>query len=335
MDRIKAFISGNVAMIGLAAIIIVGAAVSPIFLSLENVRDLLRSASIMGLVSIGMTFVILCGSIDLSVSSVFSLSCYFFTVLGNRSPALAIAVPILVGIAVGLLNGFIINKMSIPPFVGTLATMLLIRGLVLALSNNATIYKGALPPALSYIGRGMVTPYISFPLVLFVLITLAVSFVMKRRYIGRAMYIVGGNVEAAKLMGVSVRGTMYTAHALCGCMASLGGIVFASRVGSSYPLAGNGYELYAIAAVVIGGAQLNGGIGKISGTFFGSLIMGSFSNIFRLQKLLDPLWEHAIVGSVLLIVIMLQSLAEIYGSARKKGSRNPTEPRGGSVARNG
>ncbi|HBF38984.1 MAG TPA: ABC transporter permease [Firmicutes bacterium] len=330
MKNFKTFILDNVTLLGLITVIIIGALVSPTFLSLQNTSNLLRSASIMGLVSVGMTFVILCGSIDLSVSSVFSLSCYFFIVLSRYSVVLAILVPLVVGVVVGLVNGFLINKMAIPAFVGTLATMLLVRGLVLAFSNNVTVNVGTLPPVLSFIGRGVFLQYISFPLILFILVVAITSFVLKKRFIGRTMYIVGGNAEAAKMMGVSVQKTLFTAHALCGMMAGFAGIIFASRVGSSYPLAGNGYELYAIASVVIGGAALTGGIGKMTGTLFGSLIMGSFSNIFKLQRFIDPQWEFVMIGVILLAVVIVQSLASKYGSVGRKDTKDYVESLGNS-----
>jgi len=316
MNRIKYFISENAALIGLIVIFVIGASVSSSFLTLENITNVFRSASIMGLVSVGMTFVILCGSIDLSVSSVFSLCSYFFILFSQRSIILAIIVPLLVGTAMGLINGFLINKLSIPAFVGTLSTMLFARGLVLMLTKESTVTLGELPPLLNFLGRGMVFKTIfSFPLILFIIVIIITSFILKKRYIGRSMYIVGGNAEAAKLMGVSVQKTLYTAHALSGFMAALAGMIFASRVGSAVPLAGTGYELYAIAAVVIGGAPLTGGIGKMTGTLFGSLIMGSFSNIFNMQKLLHPLWEKVFVGAILLLVVLVQSAISLYGSS--------------------
>ena len=308
MQKIRSFISNNVALVGLIAVILIGISVSSSFLTLENITNVLRSASIMGIVSVGMTFVIICGSIDLSVSSVFSLCGYFFIALAQKSMILAILVPLAIGTAIGLINAFIINKMNIPAFVGTLATMLLARGLVLMLTNEVTVKFGELPPMLTFIGRGMFFGSIfSFPFILFISVIIIMSYVMNKQSIGRAMYIVGGNSEAAKLMGVSVSKTLFTAHALSGFMAALGGIIFASRVGSAVPLAGTGYEMYAIAGVVIGGALLSGGVGKMTGTLFGSLIMGSFSNIFSMQKMLDPLWEKVVVGVILLTVVILQS----------------------------
>jgi ribose transport system permease protein len=308
LDKVKLFISKNVAFAGLVFVIIIGGFVNPLFLTLENINNMLRSASIIGFVAIGMTFVILCGSIDLSASSVFAFSGYLFITLGQGAPVLAIIIPLLAGVVIGFVNGFLVTKMSIPAFVGTLATMIFVRSLVLICTRETTINGGNIADILKFLGRGNVLPYISTPFVLFILITLLVAYMMKRRPIGRAMYIVGGNAEAAKMMGVSPQNTLIVAHVFCGLMASFGGIIFASRIGSALPLAGTGYELYAIASVVIGGAELSGGKGKISGTFFGALVMGSFSNIFNMQRILNAVWQNVVIGSVLLLVIFIQAL---------------------------
>jgi ribose/xylose/arabinose/galactoside ABC-type transport system permease subunit len=249
----------------------------------------------------------------LSVSSVFSLSGFLFILLSKYSIALAICGPLVAGLIVGLFNGLLITWFSIPAFVATLATMIFVRGLVLVVTNETTFkIAGGLPGVLSFLGRGMIVQYVSFPLLMFSVAVAVASFVLRRRPIGRAMYIVGGNAEAARMMGVSVAGTITTAHAVCGVMAAVGGIFIASRVGAAYPLAGAGYELYAIAAVVIGGAKLTGGVGNVSGTVAGTLIMAAFSNIFNLQRFLDPVWELVVVGFVLLAVVFLQSIARTY-----------------------
>jgi ribose transport system permease protein len=308
LEKIKLFIFGNVAFAGLLFVLIIGTFVNPLFLTPENINNMLRSASIIGFVAIGMTFVILCGSIDLSTSSVFAFVGYLFVTLGQKAPILALIIPILVGMTIGLVNGFLVTKMSIPAFVGTLATMIFVRSLVLICTKETTINGGNIAAFLKFLGRGTVLPYVSMPFVLFVAITLLVAYMMKRRPIGRAMYIVGGNPEAAKMMGVSPQNTLIAAHIFCGAMAAFGGIIFASRIGSALPLAGTGYELYAIASVVIGGAALSGGKGKMSGTFFGALVMGSFSNIFNMQRVLNAVWQNVVIGAVLLLVIFIQAL---------------------------
>lgn len=326
MNKIKTVLAGNVALVGLIFVLLIGELVNPIFLSPDNLSNYLRSASIMGFIAIGMTFVILCGSIDLSVGSVFSLSGYMFIVLARHSILLAIAAPVVMGLAVGLLNGILINKMSIPPFVGTLSTMILFRGVVQQLSNQTTVNGGELPLPLLFLGRGMLFKYVPLPLVFFIIAVAVFSYILKARPFGRSFYIVGGNAEAARMMGVRVERTLYRAHVLSGIMASFAGILLASRVGSAYPLAGEGYEMYAIAAVVIGGAALTGGIGTMSGTFLGTLIVQSFSNIFNLQKILNPVWEKTVVGAILIFVVFIQAVVPMYkdfleGRKRKSNAK--------------
>lgn len=311
MKKILDYLKGNVSLLGMVLVFLIGAAVSPTFLSVNNLSNLLRSASFIGLISIGMTFVVLCGSIDISVGSLFALSGYLFIVNVDKGILFALMFPILAGIAVGFLNGFLINELTIPPFIGTMATMLLVKGIVLFCTGESTVKGPKLEGFLKALGRGNLFGYVAVPFVIFVIFLLIADYILKRRVIGRNMYIVGGNEEAAKMMGVSVKKTKYMAHIFCGILTAAGGILFASRVGSAAPLAGSGYEMYAIAAVVIGGALLTGGVGRMSGTLFGTLIMGSFSNIFNLQKLINPVWQDVIVGSVLLVVIVLQAVVHM------------------------
>lgn len=311
MKKISEYIKNNVSLIGLILVLLIGMMVSGTFLSVNNLSNLLRSASFIGLISIGMTFVVLCGSIDISVGSVFALSGCLFIAGADKGVVPALFFPLLAGILVGALNAFLINQLSIPPFIGTMATMLLVKGIVLLGTGESTIKGPKLEGFLKALGRGNLFGYVAVPFVIFIMFLLLADYVLKRRVIGRNMYIVGGNEEAAKMMGVSVIKTKYLAHIFCSFLAAVGGILFASRVGSAAPLAGSGYEMYAIAAVVVGGALLTGGVGKMSGTLFGTLIMGSFSNIFNLQKLINPVWQDVIVGAVLLAVIVLQAVVHM------------------------
>lgn len=313
MEKTITFLNENIALLGLVVVLILGVLINPLFSTPENLSNLLRTTSITGFVAIGMTFVILCGSIDLSVSSVFSLSGFLFIYFSQQSDMLAILMPLVVGVTIGVVNGVLITRFAIPAFIGTLATMLFVRGLVLVLTNENTYKVKSLSSVLYYFGRGDIVQYVSFPLVMFTIALLIASYILRRRTVGRAMYIVGGNAEAAKMMGVNVSTTLIIAHVISSFMASVGGIVLASRVGAAYPLSGTGYELIAIAAVVIGGARLSGGVGRISGTCIGVLIMGAFSNIFNLQGFLDPVWEFVVVGTVLLVVVVMQAVVTNVG----------------------
>ena len=271
----------------------------------------------MGFIGIGMTFVVLCGSIDLSVASVFALAGYLMLYMSQYNIILAFLVPILAGAVVGVINGVLVEKLSIPAFIATLATQMFVRGLVQLFCDQTTYKVASIPTPVLALGRLTFGNFLPLPLILFVVATLIVAFVLNRRFIGRSMYIVGGNLEAANMMGVSVPKTMITAHVLCSVLTCIGGMIYTSRVGVASPLAGTGYEMYAIAAVVLGGAKLTGGVGKVSGTFIGTLIMSSFSNIFSMQNLLSAVWSDVVVGAVLLIVIMAQAVITLNGKKKR------------------
>lgn len=317
MKKVKSFFSNNIALVGLVIVLFVGICVQRTFISPENLSNLLRSASLMGFIGIGMTFVVLCGSIDLSVASVFALAGYLMLYMSQYNIILAFLVPILAGAVVGVINGVLVEKLSIPAFIATLATQMFVRGLVQLFCDQTTYKVASIPTPVLALGRLTFGNFLPLPLILFVVATLIVAFVLNRRFIGRSMYIVGGNLEAANMMGVSVPKTMITAHVLCSVLTCIGGMIYTSRVGVASPLAGTGYEMYAIAAVVLGGAKLTGGVGKVSGTFIGTLIMSSFSNIFSMQNLLSAVWSDVVVGAVLLIVIMAQAVITLNGKKKR------------------
>lgn len=318
MNKAKSFFSNNIALVGLLIVLLVGVCVQRTFVSPENLTNLLRSASLMGFIGIGMTFVVLCGSIDLSVASVFALSGYLMLNLSQYNIVLAFVVPLLAGAVVGLVNGLLVEKLSIPAFIATLATQMFVRGLVQMFCDQTTYKVASIPFPVLALGRLTFSNIVPLSLILFIIATLIAAYVLNRRFIGRSMYIVGGNLEAANMMGVSVPKTMITAHVICSVLTCIGGMIYTSRVGVASPLAGTGYEMYAIAAVVLGGAKLTGGVGKVSGTFIGTLIMSSFSNIFSMQNVLSAVWSDVVVGSVLLIVITAQAMVSIYSKGKKK-----------------
>ena len=305
MKKVKRFISSNSALVGLVLLVIAGTAIQSTFLSATNMSSLLRQASITGFLAIGMTFVVLCGSIDLSVGSVFAVGGFLMLHFSQYSLILALVITIVFAVVVGAVNGLLITKLSIPPFIGTMATMEICRGIVQKLTGEVTYKLANTSPVILGISKSDVAG-IPLPFLLFILMTLVTALILNKRKLGRNMYIVGGNAEAARMMGVSETKTIISAHILCAICAALGGIIFMSRNGVALPLAGTGYEMYAVAAVVIGGASLNGGIGKISGTFIGSLIMASFTNIFSLQSWVDAVWQDVAVGGILLAVIYVQ-----------------------------
>ncbi len=318
MKKICRLFQHNGAIWGFLFMMALAVLINRSFLSLENLANVLRQASMNGMIAVGMTMVILCGSIDLSVGTMLGFSGFLALYLSNYSLLLAVAVPLIVGIVVGMLNAFLINKIKMASFIATLATMTALKGATLIMTGENTYFAENSVEGFFMIGRGTAFRYITVPSVLFVCVTVAGSVMLNRSPLGRSMYAVGGNQEAARMMGVNVERTMLTAHAITGFLSALAGITLVSRVGAAYPLAGEGKELDVIAACVIGGTALTGGKGKISGTFVGVLIMGLLTNIFNMQTMLNSFWEKVITGSLVLIVVLIQSVHEHHIIFRRK-----------------
>ncbi|MDN5567316.1 MAG: ABC transporter permease, partial [Paracoccus sp. (in: a-proteobacteria)] len=272
-----------IALIVLCAVLSV---ISENFLTSRNIINVLRQTSINGILAIGMTFVILTRGIDLSVGSVVALagvvSASFATTSSSGfipgAPYIAIlplVIGTLTGMAVGSLSGLAVARFSVPAFVATLGVLSAARGLTL-------IYSGGRPiPALTdgyrWIGTGDIAG-IPVPIILFALVFALSHFVLSRTRFGRHVYAVGGNPHAAKVSGLPVKRIRFAVYAVSGALAGIAGMVLAARTGSALPQAGVAYELDAIAAVVIGGTSLAGGIGRVSGTVIGALLIGVMNN---------------------------------------------------------
>ncbi|MEY3307965.1 MAG: hypothetical protein RLZZ413_2003 [Pseudomonadota bacterium] len=299
-------------LIALAVVCLTLALISENFLSTRNILNVLRQTSINGILAIGMTFVILTRGIDLSVGSVVALggivAASFATtsstgmVAGAPYPALvAIAVGLLVGMACGGVSGLIVSRFHVPAFVATLGMLSAARGLTL-------IYSGGRPiPALTeefrWIGTGSV---LGIPVPIFLLLgTFAVAhFVLTQTRFGRHIYAVGGNPHAAKVSGLPVRSIRFSVYVIAGALAGLGGMILAARTGSALPQAGIAYELDAIAAVVIGGTSLAGGVGRVTGTLIGALLIGVMNNGLDLMGV-ESYYQQVIKGLLIVAAVML------------------------------
>ncbi len=286
--------------------------ISENFLTTRNILNVLRQTSINGVLAIGMTFVILTRGIDLSVGSLVALtgvvaSSFATTattgfIPGAPWPALvAIAIGLAVGMACGGVSGTIVARFRVPAFVATLGMLSAARGLTL-------LYSGGRPiPALSegfrWIGTGSV---LGVPVPIFVLLgTFAVAhFVLTQTRFGRHVYAVGGNPHAAKVSGLPVNGIRFAVYVISGGLAGLAGIILAARTGSALPQAGIAYELDAIAAVVIGGTSLAGGIGRVSGTLIGALLIGVMNNGLDLLGV-ESYYQQVIKGVLIVAAVMM------------------------------
>jgi ribose/xylose/arabinose/galactoside ABC-type transport system permease subunit len=283
------------------------------FFTALNLKNVFRQVSMLGMVSIGMTLVMLGGGIDLSVGSVAAVAAILAAYLSEHSAVLAVCLPMLVGLGFGLVNGLIVTRLRITPFIATLSTMLGARGVAFVISHGETVRPTSPDPAFSELARGSVLeiPYLG---ILFVLATAVFVVVLGYSGFGRRVYAVGGNEEAAKMMGLKVNQTKVLTYVLSGLMAGLAGVLLASRLGSGQPYAGAGWELTAIAAVVIGGTLISGGVGTVMGTLYGVFVIGVITNMVNLFGNLPYWYSNLVTALLLLVVILLQSTR---GAARE------------------
>jgi len=295
-------------LITLVALLVIASVCFPEFPAAGNMANIGRQISMSGVLATGMAFVILSGGIDLSVGSIAALASLLSAKLsGEFSPA-TVLVPIAAGVAVGAMNGVLIARLKITPFIATLAMMLGVRGLVFILAGKKAVVSGVSGGWFSKIAWGdwMGIPYSAMIFAVLLAIALVVS---RWTSFGRSVYAVGGNEDAAGMMGLRVRRCKMTVYMICGGCAGTGGVILASRVTSVRPDIAIGWELDAIAAVVISGISLVGGIGKIGHVVYGVLILGVIPNIInRLPISLPTYSNHLITGMLLLAVVLLQAI---------------------------
>ncbi|AFY44871.1 inner-membrane translocator [Nostoc sp. PCC 7107] len=290
----------------LVIICILFSLLSPNFFTTGNAVNILRQASINIVLATGMTFVILTGGIDLSVGSILAVSAVV-AVLVSLLPALGwLAVPaaLLTGLLLGLLNGALITFLDVPPFIVTLGSLTALRGAAFLVANGTTVINRNINFA--WIGNSYVGP---IPwLVIIALLTVAVSwFVLRQTVLGVQIYAVGGNERAARLTGIKVNRVLLFVYGVSGLLAGLAGIMSASRLYSATGILGQGYELDAIAAVILGGTSFTGGIGTIGGTLLGALIIAVLNNGLTLLNM-SYFWQLVVKGLVIIAAVMIDRL---------------------------
>jgi inositol transport system permease protein len=261
------------------AILMAGLALArPNFLNLANLVNLLRQISINGILAVGVTYVLLTGGVDLSLGSVVALSgvaAASFAHPGQHSVLVPVAMGILAGAACGAANGLVVTRGRVAPFIATLGMMTAARGLALLASGGRPVSN--LATGFTRIGSGDIAG-VPAPVLIFAAVALFSWIFLRSMRLGRHIYAVGGNENAARASGVHIRSVKMAAYTVCGAMAGLAGVVLASRITTGQPNAGIGYELDAIAAVVIGGTSLNGGTGGVGGAVLGALLIGVINN---------------------------------------------------------
>ena len=292
-------------LIALALVGTILSVMSSDFLTTNNLLNVMRQVSINALIAFGMTLVILLGGIDLSVGSILALSSVLTAMLlqAGVDSALATLLGILSGGAMGLANGLVICKGRVAPFIATLASMTVLRGLALVFSNGIPV-TGFDSELFSMLGGGYIAGLIPVPVAWMLILFAVFWFLLKKTVFGRHLYATGGNEEAARLSGVKVDQVKLWAYAISGSMSAMAGVVLTSRLNSAQPIAGAGYELDAIAAVVLGGTSLSGGRGWIFGTLIGALLIGVLNNGLNLLGV-SSFYQQVFKGGVILLAVLL------------------------------
>jgi ribose transport system permease protein len=303
--KIADFISDNGALVGLLVLCVAMFVATPDFLTPNNLLNVGIQASVVAILAFGQTFVIVTAGIDLSVGSVAALSAMVAAFTGQSwgmPPLVALLFGLLTGLAAGMVSGAATAYGKLPPFIATLAMLSVARGLTLVVSNGIPIPT---PSVVTWLG-GSIGP-IPMPVVVLLVMGAIGWFILNRLSIGRAMYAVGGNLEAARLSGIPVKRVLVTVYALSGIFAAVAGLVLSGRLASAQPQAATGYELDAIAAVVIGGASLAGGVGRISGTLIGALVLAVIRNGLNLLNV-SAFWQQVIIGLVIAVAVGIDVL---------------------------
>ncbi len=289
-------------LVVIGVLFILGSLLSPQFLKVGNLTNILRQASIQGFVALGMTFVILSGGIDLSIGSVVALASVLVAGCSRTMPAIiGIFVALAAGLIIGSLNGLLVTRLRFQPFIATLTTMAIARGYAMQYSHSLPIF-GTLPEDFFRLASGNL---FGVPILILLFIGLAIisSLFLRHTVMGRNIYQIGGREESARLSGVRVERVKFFVYALSGVSAAFSGLVLASRMQSGDSVrTGMGWELDVIAAVVIGGTSLSGGVGNIYGTVGGVLITTTLANIFNLMGV-NPYWQRVIIGLIICLAV--------------------------------
>ncbi|MFI9495040.1 substrate-binding domain-containing protein [Streptomyces halstedii] len=326
---VRRLLLDNGALSALVVLLVAMSLLSGDFLTTQNLLNVGVQAAVTAILAFGVTFVIVSAGIDLSVGSVAALSA---TVLAWSATSagvpvwLAVILAVATGIACGFVNGALVAYGKLPSFIATLAMLSVARGLSLVISQGSPI---AFPDSVSVLGDTL-GGWLPVPVLVMIGMGLLTALILARTYIGRSMYAIGGNEEAARLSGLRVSKQKLAIYALSGLFAAVAGIVLASRLVSAQPQAAQGYELDAIAAVVIGGASLAGGVGKASGTLIGALILAVLRNGLNLMSV-SAFWQQVVIGVVIALAVLLDTLRRKAGTgaAASTGSGAPGAPGSG------
>ncbi len=281
---------------------------SPYFFSVDNLMTIALQTAVIGIMAIGVTYVIITGGIDLSLGSVMAFSgvCAGLAATVGMPLVVCIMIGIAAATACGVVSGALVTKANIPPFIATLGLMMSVRGLNMVFTDGRAIYFLDYP-VFSTLANGKLFGIIPFPVLYLFAIGLLAAFILRRTIFGRYIYAVGSNEEAARLSGINVQQVKLMVYTFCGLLTGIAGMILAARLNSGQPSAGVSYELEAIAAVVIGGTSLAGGVGTIGGTIIGAFIMSVLKNGLNLMGV-SQFWQMVATGAVVVAAVYLDNL---------------------------
>ncbi|AQS88487.1 ATPase [Neoasaia chiangmaiensis] len=303
-QRLFAIMQARGAIVVVILATLAAGGIFPNFLHAQNLADLLTASSFLGLVTLGQTFVIILGGFDLSVGSMVGLGTVLAAYAAPYGAAIAFATPLVAGLLVGLLNGLLIVKARMAPFIVTLAALLALKGLAIVLAGESLII--AQPGVFGHIANGTILG-IGNLIVIFAAVCGLAAIVLNRTSFGSWVFAIGGNEEAARMLGVPVDRTKIVTYILSGGMAGLSGALLAAHLSSGLSSAGTGYELQSIAAAVIGGVLLTGGVGTVLGAASGVVLLGMIENIINQIGSLSAAFQGLTSGIFLLLAVLVQS----------------------------
>ena len=304
MTYLKANMGILIAFAVMYLFLAVNPATSEAFLTRQNMFNVLRQISTNLYLACGMTMVIILGGIDLSVGSIIALSgCMAASCVSRYGMPipLALLIGVLLGVLFGMVNGAVISRTTIPPFIVTLATMNIARGFAYVYTSGSPVR--VVTKEWQFIGAGYISIF-PVPVIIMLIVLIVTTLLMNNTRFGRHIYAVGGNVQAARFSGISVSKVKFWVYTFSGLMAGISGVVLASRMYSGQPTAGEGGEMDAIAAVVVGGTSMSGGAGKIGGTIIGALIIGFLNNGLNLLNV-NSFWQYVVKGVVILLAVFV------------------------------
>lgn len=284
---------------------IIMALFAPNFTSLSNILNVLLQIAQVGIISVGMTYVILTAGIDLSVGSIVAFDGLAMAMMMKSGVPVAVAIlaGLLIGAAIGMLNGLLISRVGLQPFVATLGTMAMFRGLAYTISGGQPVYS--LPDSFDAFSRNVLG--IPIPAIIMVIIFALGAYILKYTRFGRHVYSIGGNSTASKLSGINVKNNIALIYVISGICCAIASIILTARLDSAVPTAADGIEMDVIAAVAIGGTDMQGGKGGISGTIVGALIMGVIANGLNLLNVAQGP-QRFVKGAIIILAVVIQMI---------------------------